>query len=123
MTDSQEEATQLPSERADWPRPRSGPHRDQPPQWPIRNALACIKEVRDRERGDDPRSDTIALCMDYAREVILAINSLREPQPPSPAQEADRAVREFCRGLSQTLGQFGYALEAIAEGEIPDRER
>jgi hypothetical protein len=90
--------------------------------WPIANAIACLKEVRDRENDGSERAETVRLSMEYAIEVVRGINSIREPQPPDPAEETRRAVREFCRELAQAFGNLGSAFEDIADGVIPDRE-
>lgn len=90
--------------------------------WPIANAIACLKEVRDREAGDDERAETVRLSMEYAIEVVKGINSKREPQPPDPAEEARRAVRRFCGDLALAFEGLARGFESIADGEIPDRE-
>jgi hypothetical protein len=90
--------------------------------WPIANAVACLKEVRDREAGDDERAEAVRLSMEYAIEVVKGINSMREPQPPDPAEEARRAVRQFCGDLAMAFENLARGFEMIANGEIPDRE-
>lgn len=92
----------------------------EPEKWPIRNALACLRETRDREKGDDERSRAVQLSMEYAIEVVKGINSLREPQPPDPAEEARRAVRTFCGELGDAFENFGRAMHDIADGHIPE---
>jgi hypothetical protein len=91
-----------------------------PEPWPISNAIACLKEVRDRENDGSEHAETVRLAMDYAIEVVRSINKLREPQPPDPREEARKAVREFCRSLAGDFQNLGYALERIADGDIPD---
>jgi hypothetical protein len=90
--------------------------------WPIANAIACLKEVRDRESSDDARGEAVRLSMEYAIEVVKGINSMREPQSPDPAQEAQRAVRKFCGDLAMAFEGLARGFEDIASGEIPDRE-
>lgn len=90
--------------------------------WPIANAIACLKEVRDREAGDDAHAETVRLSMEYAIEVVKGINSMREPQPPDPAEEARRAVRRFCGDLALAFEGLARGFEDVANGEIPDRE-
>jgi transcriptional regulator with XRE-family HTH domain len=89
--------------------------------WPISNAIACLKEVRDREKGDDERGETVRLSMEYAIATVRGINQIRAPQPPDPAAEADRAVRRFCRDLGDAFENLGRAFADIADGDIPDR--
>ena len=92
--------------------------------WPIANAIASLEEVCDREDGssDPQRSETIRLAMNYAIEVVKGINTIREPQPPDPAEEARRAVRAFCRELGDALENLGRAMSDIADGCIPERD-
>lgn len=93
--------------------------------WPISNAIACLKDVRDREAGpggDPDRAETIRLAMDYAIETVRGINKMRAPQAPDPAAEARRAVRQFCRDLGDAFTSLGTAFDDIACGVIPDRD-
>ena len=89
--------------------------------WPIANAIACLKETRDRKSGDPERDKTVELAMEYAIEVVKGINSMREPQPPDPAEEARRAVRQFARELGDAFRNLGEAFDDIADGRIPER--
>ena len=89
--------------------------------WPIANAIACLEETRDRKSGDLERDKTVELAMEYAIEVVKGINSLREPQPPDPAEEARRAVRQFARELGDAFRNLGDAFDDIADGRIPER--
>lgn len=85
--------------------------------WPISNAIACLKEVRDREQDGSERAETIRLAMEYAIETVKGINSLRPPQPPDPAREAQKAVRAFCRDLGEAFRSLADGFERIADGE------
>jgi hypothetical protein len=92
--------------------------------WPIANAIAALEEARDRESHTDVtgRAETIRLAMNYAIEVVRGINQIREPQPPDPAEEARRAVRQFAREVGNALENFGRAMHDIADGCIPERD-
>jgi hypothetical protein len=93
--------------------------------WPIANAIACLEEVRDRESGsnaDPARAETVRLTIDYAIEVVKALNTMREPQPPDPAEEARKAVRKFAGELGQAIENLGLAMQDIADGNIPERD-
>lgn len=85
--------------------------------WPITNAIACLKEVRDREQDGSERAETIRLAMDYAIETVRSINSLRPPQVPDPAEEARKAVRAFCRELGEAFRSLADGFDLIADGE------
>lgn len=89
----------------------------QPEPWPIANAIACLKEVRDREQDGSERAETIRLAMEYAIETVKGINKLRPPQPPDPAEEAAKAVRMFCRDLAMAFASLADSFERIADGE------
>lgn len=93
-----------------------------PEPWPIANAIAALKEVRDRKSGDEVHDNTVELAMNYAISVVQSINKLREPQPPDPAGEARRAVRTFCGELGDALENLGRAMNDIADGYIPERD-
>lgn len=85
--------------------------------WPIKNALLCLKEVADRENGPGERAATIQATIAYAVEVVKGINSMKEPEPPSPDAVAKRAVREFVGGLADQVELLSTRLRAIADGE------
>jgi hypothetical protein len=93
---------------------------EQQEPWPIANALACLRETRDRDsRSDDPaRNETIKLAMNYAIEVVKGINSIRDPRM-SASLAADRAVREFARNVGRALQDLGQRFEDIGNGEQP----
>ena len=95
-----------------------------PEPWPIANAIAALEEACDRENpAEDPqRAETIRLAMDYAIEVVRGINQIREPQPPDPAGEARRAVRQFARAVGDAFRDLGAAFDDIADGRIPERD-
>ena len=89
--------------------------------WPIANAIAALKDVRDRERSrDDEHAETVRHAMDYAIEVVKGINTIREPQPPDPADVARKAVRQFCREMADAMQNLGSAMHDIADGYIPE---
>lgn len=92
-------------------------HDDRETPWPIANAIACLKEVRDRERDDSERAETVRLAMDYAIETVRSINRLKPPQPPDPAEEARKAVRAFCRDLGEAFRSLADGFDRIADGE------
>lgn len=91
-----------------------------PEPWPIANALGCLRETRDREKGDDERSLAVQLSMEYAIEVVKGINSLREPQPPDPAEMARKAVRAFAGDIADALDNLASRMRDIADGYIPE---
>lgn len=87
--------------------------------WPIANAISCLKEARDRKCGDTERERTIKAAMNYAIEVVKSINSLREPQPPSPEELSRRAVRTFCKELGLAVENLGRAFQDVASEDMP----
>jgi hypothetical protein len=97
--------------------------------WPIANAIACLKEVRDREgkvrpgeEGDEKaqvHAETLRLGMDYAIEVVRSINSLNPPVEPSQEEILQRAMRGLCKELGTAFENFGLALKDFAESDYP----
>jgi hypothetical protein len=85
--------------------------------WPIKNAIACLKEVRERESDQTEHGKTVQASMNYAIEVVKGINSMKEPEPPDPQLIAKMAVREFCRGLADQFELLGQRFAAIADGD------
>lgn len=102
------------------------PRKGRPPSkldapWPIRNAIACLEEVRDREQTrldagqDDDRAQTIVLAMEYAIETVKGINTMRQPAPPPLKAELRRTARLLAYGMAEALSmasdrlaQWGY---------------
>jgi len=93
----------------------------QPEPWPIANAIAALEDVRNREGGSSDREAAVRASMEYAIAVVRSINTLKEPQPPDPAEEARRAVQEFCQQLGIAFDGLAQAFYGIAAGEIPER--
>jgi ATP-dependent Clp protease ATP-binding subunit ClpA len=101
--------------------------------WPIARALSALRELRHRaaqsakadwaDSAEVEKQAAIVGAMDYALGVVKTINSVREPQPPDPAEQARRAVREFSRELASTFENLARGFEAIASGKIPEDER
>lgn len=103
---------------------------DEAEPWPIANAIAGLKELRDRAEAHSHSDDVdpaeagkqvvIVKAMDYAIEVVKSINRLRPPVPPSPEDMAEKAVREFCKELGCLFKNLGGAFGDIASGDFPE---
>ena len=89
----------------------------EPVPWPVANAIAKLEEVRDHYGDNDPvKQKTVQLSMDYAIEVVKAINIHRPPQPPDPAKVARQGVRQFCRNLADAFEALAESMRDIADG-------
>lgn len=85
------------------------------PDWSIKNALAVLKESRDRHeqmsnQGTDEHlkgiNNQTVLTLDFAIEVVKSIKSLTPPQPEPSAVIAHKAVRKFRKAMAEALRNF-----------------
>ena len=94
--------------------------------WPIENALGKLQETRDSFENSNLRwysaeySRGVFNAMNLAIEVVKGINTIREPQPPDPVREAEKAFRKLCMSFGESLEAFGLAMQDIGDGVIPD---
>jgi transcriptional regulator with XRE-family HTH domain len=102
--------------------------RDLYPDWPVRNAISALEEMRDRGSDGPPadeatriRREVIERCMAYAISVVKGIGEITPPAPvPARIREArirEARVRARAAALREEADRIEDALEWGRPGE------